>query len=191
MNTPKQSLYVTLGIIIISTVSIIMSLHSTYMYMETKNKIIQEMKHSSRLTIVSLQKNVTNLMASYAVNEYDKLVFNEMEHRANFAIIVDDYNMGKILGEKSYISGKIRDTAGKIIDYAPKNSEHNKQLEECYYSDKSDITTPSGQKLGAITIYISNHSMNRELNKIIIESIINTIALSLFIEVPMKPYTST
>ncbi|MCX6051866.1 MAG: EAL domain-containing protein [Campylobacterales bacterium] len=177
--THERSLYVTLGVIIVLVVTIIMSIHTAYVYMDTKNNIFQGMKQSSRHIIVSLQKNVMDLMKSYSINEYDKLVLNEMEGRDNFAIIVEDYNMGKILGEKAFLSGKIRDAEGNIIDYDSKNSEQNKQLEACYYSDKYDITTDSGDKLGTIAIYISNISMNAQLNKIIIGSIINLVLLSL------------
>ncbi|MES9900031.1 MAG: PAS domain-containing sensor histidine kinase [Sedimenticola sp.] len=180
-RTSRQSLYVTLGIIIVSTVILIMSSHSAYTYVTTKQKIIEEMKHSSRLSIVALEKNVGSLIMSYAVNEYDKLVFTEMERRNNFAIVVEDYNMGKIVGRDSYVSGKIRDTEWNIIDYAHDNSEQNRLLEQCFYSDKYEITNPSGDKLGTISIYITDDSMNDELNKIIISTSINTLALSLFL----------
>ncbi|MCU7833788.1 MAG: response regulator [gamma proteobacterium symbiont of Taylorina sp.] len=178
---PERSLYATLGIIIISTVTIITSIHSAYVYIETKNKIIQEMKYSSKHTIVTLQKNIANLIASYAINEYDKLTLSEMNHRANFAIIVEDYNMGKILGKKAYTSGKIKADNGNIIDYNPDNNEQNKQLEECYYSDRDDITSSQGIKLGSITIYISDHSMQIQLNEIIKTTIIKSVILSVFL----------
>jgi len=180
-NTPLRSIYVTLGIIIITTVSIIMSIDSTYIYLDKKNKIIEDMKQSSKKTIVSLQKNITDLIESYAINEYDKLIFNEMEHQGSSAIIVEDYNMGKILGEKSFLSGKIRDADGKIVDYDPKNSKQSKQLSTCYYSNKQEITTASGGKLGNITVYFSNSSMNKELKKIIVGSVMNLILISLLL----------
>ncbi|OOZ35806.1 hypothetical protein BOW51_10265 [Solemya velesiana gill symbiont] len=56
--TSRQSLYITLGIII-STVALIMSSHATYTYMATKDKIIAEMKHTSKLSIVSLEKTLS------------------------------------------------------------------------------------------------------------------------------------
>ncbi|OOZ35805.1 ATP-binding protein [Solemya velesiana gill symbiont] len=119
------------------------------------------------------------MIMSYAVNEYDKLVFTEMERRNNFAIVVEDYNMGKIIGRKAYISGKIRDAEGNIIDYSSENSEQNRQLEQCFYSDRHEITDPSGEKLGTISIYITDDEMNRELNEIIVRTTIDTIAISL------------
>lgn len=181
MKSHKYSLYVTLSLIIISTVTIIMLINSTYSYIKTKNKTIDTMKESSTTTILSLQNNVKNLIASYAVNEYDNLVFNEIKRRDIFAIVIEDYNMGKILGQKSYITGKIRKNNIQIIDYNPKNKNHNTQLKECFYSDSYDITAKTGKKLGTISIYISDESMKKELTKIILENIKNTLVLSLLL----------
>ncbi|DAB38014.1 MAG: hypothetical protein A2023_04710 [Sulfuricurvum sp. GWF2_44_89] len=177
----KQSLYVTLAIIIVSTITMIMSVHSSYYYVMTKNKTVEAMKQTSALTVSALQKNITNLIEAYAISEYDTLVFNEMESRDMFAVIVEDFNMGKILGQESYISGKIRDVEGNIVDYDAQNPQQRKALEECYYSDTYTITSHSGGKLGAITIFISDQAMKKELNQIIVEALINTAALSLLL----------
>lgn len=179
--SPKQSLYVTLGMIIVSTVIIGISLHSTYTYIVTKNKMVEEMKQSSNLTIASLKKNVTNLIEAYAVNEYDKLVFNEMEPRDIFAIVVEDYNMGKILGKESYVSGKIRDKEGNIVDYDVNSPEQREQLKTCYYSHTYDIRASSGTKVGTISIFISSQSMDEELNEIITAMLMDTLAVSLLL----------
>ncbi|MET0117108.1 MAG: ATP-binding protein [Sedimenticola sp.] len=177
----RQSLYVTLGIIIVSTVVLIMSAHAAYTYVTTKNKILEEMKYSSRLSILALEQNVGNLIMSYAVNEYDKLVQTEMETRNTFAIVVEDYNMGKIVGRKAFISGGIRDNDRNIIDYNPQNSEHNEKLDQCFYSDRHQITSPTGEQLGTISIYITDDEMNLELREIIIGKVVDTIAFSLLL----------
>lgn len=177
----QKSLYVTLGIIIVSTVSVIMSLQSTYGYISTKNEIINEMKRSSKVTTDSLKKNITNLMLSYSINEYDNLIQNEMEHQSHFSIVVEDFNMGKILGEDAYISGKIRGEKGEIIDYDSKSDYQTKQLEACFYSDKDDIVNSSDEIIGSLTIYISSESMNEVLDKIIRDTITNSIAISLLL----------
>ena len=181
MNSSKQSLYVTLGVIVFSVVVIIMSLHSAYTYSMTKEKIVQEMKYNARLSIVSLQKNISNLIESYAVNEYNNLILTEIERRNSFAIIVEDYNMGKVLGKSPFVSGKMRDSNLNIIDFDPKSSEQKTQLQECYYSDMHEIITPSGSKLGNVKVYITDDTMNSKLNIMLFEHLINTIAISLLL----------
>lgn len=178
MKNGKYSLYIALGLIIISTVTIIMSINSTYRYVTTKDKTIEEMKESSKKTIISLKNNVKNLIASYAINEYDNLILNEIKRRDIFAIVVKDHNMGKILGQESYVSGKIRDENNQIVDYNPTAEFHNEQLKNCFYTDSYDIASLSGEKLGNISIYISDESMRKELNKIIIDNIKNSLLLS-------------
>jgi diguanylate cyclase (GGDEF)-like protein len=178
---PKRSLYVTLSMIIISTVTVVVSVHSAYNYIVTKNKTVDSMKETSALTISALQKNVTNLIEAYAINEYDTLILNEIESRDMLAILVEDLNMGKILGKESYVSGKIRDIHGNIVDYDPKNFQQRKQLEECYYSDTYAISSREGNKLGEITIFISDQVMKKRLNQIILDALINTLLLSLLL----------
>ena len=162
-------------------VTIIQSIQSTYTYISTKNKIIEEMKYNSNFTGSFLQKNIVDLISSYSVNEYGKLVSNMVSHRDTFAIIVEDYNMGKILNKKAYVSGSIRDANWNIIDYDSENNEQTKQLEASFYSEKYTITSYSGENLGSINIYISNRSMLIELNQIIIETFINTVVISLLL----------
>lgn len=178
MNNKKLSIYSTLVIVIIFTVVIVMSLQATYNYIYTKNKIVNEMKENSRTTIVSLKNNISTLLSSYAVNEYENLILNEIKGNDILAIVIEDYNMGKILGEKSYITGKIRDNKTKIIDYDFTNDIHNAELKNSYYSDSFDITDINNRKIGSVSIYISDKTMTKELKEIIEKSILNTIAIS-------------
>lgn len=141
--------------------------------------MIEEMKKTSKLTISSLQKNVTNLIESYAVNEYDTLVLNAMEPNDMFAIVVEDFKTGEILGSGAYISGKIRDSKGKIVDFDPKNTAQLERLKQCYYSDTYALYSPEREKIGTVSIYISDNGMQVELNKIIMESLLDMLITSL------------
>lgn len=173
----KNSLYFTLGIIIITTVVIIMSINFTISYTKMKNEIINNMKESSKITILSLKNNISNLLASYSINEYDKLVHNQIERRDVTAIVVDDYNMAKVMGKESYVTGKIKDINSKIINYDSKNKKHNEKLQNSYLKDSYDILWGE-KKLGTISIYISDEIMNKELDKIIFENLRNTLIIS-------------
>ena len=182
MNQNKrQSLYVTLGVIIVIVVTLILSIQSAYNYGLTKDQMILEIEKSSMETILSLEKNIANLMSAYAVHEYGELVLNEMIHNTSFAIIVEDINMGKILGEPTYISGKIRNKDNKIIDFDPNNLIQKAQLEACYFSEQHDVTGPNGVLLGKIRVYITSDVMNRELNEIISSTLLNTATITLLL----------
>ena len=158
MNNQKKSIYLILAIIIVTTVTIIMSINFVISYTKSKNEIITNMKNSSKNTIISLKNNVTDLIAAYEINSYKKLINNEMERKDIFAIIVNDYNMGNIMGKKSYINGKIKNSDNNIIDFNPLNKEHIQSLNNCYFNDTYDIVL-DGKVLGNITIYISDKNM--------------------------------
>uniref|UniRef100_UPI0040477111 PAS domain-containing sensor histidine kinase n=3 Tax=Aliarcobacter sp. TaxID=2321116 RepID=UPI0040477111 len=177
MNKQKKSIYLILAIIIVTTITIIMSINFVISYTKTKDEIITNMKDSSKDTIISLKNNVTDLIASYEINSYKKLINNEMKRKDIFAIIVNDYNMGNIMGKESYINGKIKNSDNNIIDFNPLNKEHIQNLNNCYFNDTYDIVL-DGKILGNITIYISDKNMNRELEKIIFENLRNTISIS-------------
>ncbi|MES9874680.1 MAG: EAL domain-containing protein [Candidatus Sedimenticola sp. 6PFRAG7] len=175
----KQSIYITLGIIIISTVVVIMSLHSAYLYIQTKRTITKEMEQAATLSIVSLEKNIASLMESYSVNEYINLITTEMETRNLFAAIVEDYNMGEIVGQRAYLSGKIRNRDNRIVDYDPENSQHNEQIANAYHLDLKNITNNSGAKIGVIKVYFSGLHLNQELDKITSQALIDITAISI------------
>ncbi|MEJ1363954.1 MAG: EAL domain-containing protein [Candidatus Sedimenticola sp. (ex Thyasira tokunagai)] len=185
VNLRKSSLYFTLVGVIVATVVIVMAVNAAYNYKTTRDELVADMTRKSDISIASLQNNIAGLIESYAVNEYAKLVLTEIEQRSHFAIIVEDYNMGNILGTGSYVSGKTRDNDGRITDYDPENIKQAHKLEECYYSDKSKILSSSGDQLGSITIYITDQAMRTELNEIIINNLINTIAFSLLLIVSL------
>lgn len=175
----KYSLYTIIGINIFVVVTIIISIYASYSYTQTKNKIFEEMRNSSTLTISSLKKNVVNYIESYSPSSYELLISNEMGHKDIFAIIIEDYNMGKILGNNSYVTGRIREgNSLDVVEYDINNTSHNQSLEQCFYSNSSMILSLSGDLLGKITICTTDYYMQQELQNIIISNIINSIAIS-------------
>ena len=182
----KRSLYLILGLIITFIVSVIMTMHAHHMYSDTKEKIIIDMKEDAKFTILTLQKSIANLIESYSINEYEKLLQSEMENSDTLAIIIEDLNMGKIVGQPAYITGKMRDKDWNIIDYDVTNIEHTKRLQQGYYKTKFDINSSIGEYIGTITIYTSNRAIELELNEIISNTIKNSIALSLLLIISLN-----
>ncbi|WP_404317056.1 PAS domain S-box protein [Malaciobacter canalis] len=175
-----KSLYVTFAISIFIIVTIFMSISATFSYVSTKNSIIENMKESSENTINTLKNNLTNLISSYAVNEYTNLLYNEIKNKDISAIVVRDYNMGKIVGKEAYIIGKIR-IDGNIVDFNAKNKSHVSSLKTCYYKKEFKIKSMIKKDLGHITLCVSDEKMKEELHAIIYKTINNTILISLFL----------
>ena len=176
----KKSIYLILGVIIVTTVIVIMSINFLYTYNDTKNKIVADIKSNSKIIILSLKENIRGMMDSYLINEYTKIVLNEMERNDILAIVIHDYNMGKIMGKSSYISGKIRNEDLSIIDYSASNEKQNKSLQSSFYSESYDIVS-NGNLIGKINIYFSDKEINEQLTSIIKENLRNTLIISLLL----------
>ncbi|WP_176957666.1 PAS domain-containing sensor histidine kinase [Mariprofundus sp. KV] len=131
--------------------------------------------------IQSLRKNIANYIEAYAINEYETLVLNQMDGDIS-AITVADKNMGEIVGEGSYISGKIRDDNWNIVDYNPENIQHQKLLDDCFYTLSSAIAAEGdGRSLGAVTICSSDRSVRMALQQTIIENLTYAVTISLLL----------
>lgn len=185
MERKRHSLYTAIGIIIVMAVVAVMTVHSFFSYELIKNQIVENTQDRSKQTIESLNRNVSNSIESYSVNEYANLVLHEMKYENFYAIIVADYNMGQILGVDAYISGKIRDANWDVIDYDPENQEQNASIAKCFYADRSTLISGAGLELGTITVCSSDHSIKIELKKTIIESLINTVLISVLLIVSL------
>jgi len=171
MLKTKPSLHTNLVLIVTFTMLIVMSLYTVYFYTTTKNEMINQMQKSSKLSLITLEENISSLISAYAVTEYEQLLQTELErHNSTFAIIVEDYNMGKILGQGVFHTGKIRNIDGDIVDYDFENKKQNKKLQESYFTDQYKITSSTGKVLGIIHIYTSSHLLSLKLNNIIINS---------------------
>ena len=174
----RYSLYTLLWFIVVATVLAVTTVNAFFSYHSAKSRIIEETRQHSRATMASLNKSVANYIESYAVNEYENLVLNEMNHAVFSAIIIHDFNMGAILGQDAYVSGKIRDSAGQVIDFEFENKGMIQQLEAALPPFTAKMTSATGHELGTVSLYASSKKIEQELQKVIKESLINMFFLS-------------
>lgn len=182
MNNMKKSLYLILTPIIVLTVVLIIAINSSINYITTKNNLINIIKNDSNNVLIKLKNNIGYLINSYAINEYEKLLYNEMEsNEILYAIVVKDYNMGKLEGKEYETTGKIRDKDWNVIDYDYTNELDKKSISKAFYEKHFDITNQESKKIGTISIYISDSILNNELDKIVFNTIKETISVSLIL----------
>ncbi len=175
----KRSLYGVVGLIIFAAVVAVMGTQAVYSYTVARTRIIETIEENSRQSIQALSKHLSNMIEAYAVNEYTNLVLAELERRGTLAIVVEDYNMGEILGQRAHVSGKIRDGAGNIVDYEPDDPGHARTLADCYFTARTDIFGLQGQALGTITVCNSDQAINSETRNIILATLVNTLVISI------------
>ena len=167
---------------VIIVVNLVMGIHSKYDYQLTKKEIIEEIEEDAARSLIALDKNIANFMAAYSINEYEQLVKAEAErYRHTLAIIVDDYNMGKLLDKGVYTSGVIRNKDWTVTDYDPENQIQNKQLKEHFISIKREITSAVAEPLGSITLYTSQRFLQLKLEQLVEDKMTQTLVINLFL----------
>ncbi len=173
----KPSLYLTLALTIMFSVLVVLALHTRTSYNEIKSKTLAQMENKSTETINLLIKNISSDLETYSINNYNKTLLNQMRVSNYIAIVVKDYNMGEIIGDKAYISGVIRKN-NKIIDFDHNNIEHNKVIKKAYMHKNKDIISSGGKVIGNINVYISDKELQKKLDELILASILDFFLVS-------------
>ncbi|MEZ4693457.1 MAG: PAS domain S-box protein [Aliarcobacter sp.] len=162
------------------TIITIMSVYTIYNYFETKKRLVNDINLRMNIISTQLKDTLPHFINSYAINEYKKLIENQMEDRNILAIIVKDYNYGKIFGKEFIISGKIRENK-EIKDFYESNKEQNNLLKDKFSYIKIDLHNDSDIKIAQIELYSSDKKLNNRLEEIIKKSLLEILILSLFI----------
>lgn len=183
MKQNRVSIYFILFIIITLTVMFVVGLYSSYKYISTKKEMIDDVKYKSSITLSKLNNNIKDFILSYSAYEYNNLIFNEMNNQNVIAIIVNDYKMAEITGDKNFFSGKIRDERGLIIDYNGDSKAHRELISNSSYSSELYIFDDVGNQIGKIIMYNSNKEIKKKLSEIIEDNIKNVIFLSIFMTI--------
>ncbi|MDM8555942.1 ATP-binding protein [Desulfococcaceae bacterium HSG7] len=165
---------------VIMTVVMAITIYTTFVYNNTKEKMFAEIKEHSELITDSIHQVVGQFIASYNVHEYEQILIGQMRHNDILAIVINDNNMGKILGQDTFVNGKIRNDEWEVIDFDSQSGVQKELLKRNCYVVKNDIVY-NGNLLGTLEVYAADRFMNIELNAIIQRSVINGIIISLFL----------
>jgi PAS domain S-box-containing protein len=174
-----KSLYTTLGIIVVAVVFVVMLSFLTYHYHNTHKKLFEELQTQSYVSLMRLSDTIVPFIESYSINEYEKLLLHEMSNEDIYAIVVEDYYMGAVVGSNIFYSGKVRDNIWTPIQYNHNDKKHHLQIKQSFYFVESILQSSKGKVLGKITLYYSDKFMNKELSSLIKKSIFITFLVAL------------
>ncbi len=174
----RRSLYPMLGGVIMTVVIAVQLIQVSYSYVSARHQITADLQQASTLSLASLRQNISPLIEAYAVNEYEKLVRTEINLRGHYAIVVSDKRMAAVLGKPDYVSGKIRNASGEVVDFNAANAEHAHSLTSSFLVQKATMLSATNEELGDIGIYVSDQKLNEELSRILRQSLINTLLIS-------------
>ena len=162
------------------TIITISSFYTIYSYFETKQRLVNEINLKTKSILTQLKYALPHFIDSYAINEYKKLIENEMQDSDILAVIVKDYNYGKIFSKEFLQIGKIREN-NQILDI-DLNSVHQMNLLSKKFSyTEVDLLNESDIKIATLELYISDKNLKHNLNEIVKKSIIEIFILSLLI----------
>ena len=162
------------------TIIAIVSFYAVYSYFETKQRLVNDINLKSNSIIIQLSYALPHFIESYAINEYKKLIENELQDSDILAIIVKDYNYGKIFSKEFIESGKIREN-DKILDFNRNDIYQNNLLDKKFSYTKVDLVNESDIKIATIELYISDEKLKEKLKKIVKTSILEIFILAFFI----------
>jgi len=181
MEIKRQNLFTTLVLPIFLTIVVIMSLYAFYNYSQIKNKLYKDIRVNSISTLNQLKKVLPYFIESYSINEYENLLKDRMEDKNLLAIIVKDYNLGKVSGKEYLFRGKIRDDRLNIVKYDFENKKHNDILKGSYLKQTGNIFGKSKEKIAEVFIYSSDYLTKKSLSYFIEKSIFEIVVLVLIL----------
>ena len=162
------------------TIITISSFYTIYSYFETKQRLVNEINLKTKSILTQLKYALPHFIDSYAINEYKKLIENELQDSDILAIIVKDYNYGKIFSKEFIESGKIREN-DKILDLNRNDIYQNNLLDKKFSYTKVDLLNESDIKIATLELYISDEKLKEKLKKIVKTSILEIFILAFFI----------
>jgi PAS domain S-box-containing protein len=177
----RRSLLSLLAGIIVTTVVIVFGVYSAHLYYAQRHKMIEAMRQNATESLTRLTRLIAPFIEAYAINEYDNLVATEIDMRHFYAIVVRDLNMGKVLGQHEYISGKIRGSDGLIVDLDDANAGQRQQLESAYFTDSAPIHSVSGKFIGHVSVYNTDEAMQQALARVFRDSMVVTTTMALLL----------
>lgn len=185
----RRSLLALLSAIVVLSVVIVFGIHATYLYFSERDRIIASMQHDGAESLERLTKNIAPFIEAYAVNEYEKLVATEIQMHSLHAIVVEDFNFGRILGQQAYITGKIHATDNTVVDFDGENLQQRENIKTVFFTESTAILSDTGVVLGKVSVYFTDAAIKRELKRVLHDTMVATVLLALVL-IAMLAYFS-
>jgi PAS domain S-box-containing protein len=118
-----------------------------------------------------LSRTISRFVESFSINEYDKLIQAELKSKEMVSIVVNDFNMAKVLAADSFFTGKIK-VDGAIVSYDNQSQEQAEILSQAFYTKMFEIYDNEKNVIGTIEIYQSDDELKSRLTQIIFNNLI-------------------
>lgn len=171
LKSKNRSFYTILGFVVVVVTLFAMGAQAWIDYSEAKKRLNEQIQKDAMVSLEQIKKSIAPYIHAYSMAEYLKIVENEMGENTIFAVVIDDYYMGSVIGIGAYTSGKIRDENWQVIPYNPTSDLHTTQIQEQYFSTSQILGDQNNKPIAKISVYSSDKFMDQQLKQLIVREV--------------------
>lgn len=178
-SIPKSpSLLTRTTLAVEGVILVVFAFHAFYIYTSERSEIIDDIELDVAESLKRLSKSLAPFIESYSVNEYENLVATETALKRHFAVVVEDYEMGEILGQPYYLFGQLLQEDGEYLDFQTRTAPLTEQLDQAFYAGSAPIIGSTGGVLGEVWVYASDDVLVRKLDRVLLEELLTVLILA-------------
>lgn len=171
IKSNKSSINKVIIPLIIVIVTFSLCVNIVLSYSTLKATYVTDIKNDTYERGNKLSRTISPFVESFSINEYDKLIQAELKTEEIVSIVVNDFNMAKVLATNSFFTGKIK-VDGAIVPYEHENKEQAEILSQAFYTKTFEIHDSEKSIIGSIKIYQSDDELKNRLKQIIFNNLI-------------------
>ena len=165
--------------LVVAVIAGVFLLHAVYVYSTARAEITAGIEQDVHESLERLSRSIAPFIESYSVHEYESLIATEMALKQHFAVILEDYEMGRILGQPYYLYGQLRQQNGQYRLFQERTQPVQHELAQAFYQASAPIVGGNDEVLGTIRIYAADDLLVAKLERVVLEELLTVLALAL------------
>ena len=167
-----------LGWIIAGIVLVVMGVQSAHLYLSERTRQLAEMEQEAATSLAALAHHIAPLIEAYAVAEYGQLIRTEITQRRHLAIVVSDFNLGRVVGEQTVMTGLMRSRDGRLTELDAHDVQARERIESAYLTQAATLRDASGREIGRLSIHVSDEDLQRTLQRTLLANLLATAVVA-------------
>lgn len=165
--------------LVVAVIAGVFLLHAVYVYGTARAEITAGIEQDVHETLERLSRSIAPFIEAYSVHEYESLIATEMALKQHFAVELEDYEMGRILGQPYYLYGQLRHQNGQYSLFQERTQPVQHELAQAIYQASAPIVGGNEEVLGTIRIYATDDLLVAKLERVVLEELLTVLALAL------------
>ncbi|EHY1013342.1 diguanylate cyclase [Vibrio vulnificus] len=178
----RRSLTLFLSISMIITSSIVFIGYGVYNYSLRSKHVESEIRGQAEESAARLSTTISGYVETYQIHEYDKLLYSEINtenHYALLAILVDNFQMAELTGQKSYLTGYVKTSSSRVSEFQSEDLQQQTLLKQALYQKSSEIHDEEGNQIGRVDVYVSGELLVLEKRHLLLNITATVLVLLL------------